>query len=198
MGELPCSWAPITDPLYRAYHDQEWGVPERDPRALWEKLQLDGFQAGLSWITILRKREHLRRELDHFSPERLVHWSDARVERALQNPNIIRSRQKVRATITNARAMLEMREQGIDFSEYLWGFVEGRPIVNHLERWKDAPAQTPLSVKLSKDLKQRGFKFCGPVIVYAFMQAVGMVNDHETRCERFKAVQTQRGPRFVP
>lgn len=189
MSDLPCGWAPATDPLYRSYHDQEWGVPERDPRALWEKLQLDGFQAGLSWITILRKREHLRREFDGFSPEKLARWSDERIERALQNPNIIRSRQKVRATISNARALLEMREQGTDFADYLWGFVGGRPIVSGIARWRDAPAQTPLSEKLAKDLKQRGFKYCGPVIVYAFMQAVGMVNDHEVGCERFEAVQ---------
>lgn len=189
MSELPCGWAPTTDPLYRAYHDEEWGVPERDPRALWEKFQLDGFQAGLSWITILRKREHLRRELDGFAPDKLARWDDARIERALLNANIIRSRQKIRATISNARVYLDLREQGVNFSDYVWGFVDGRPIVSHLARWRDAPTKTALSEKLAKDMKQRGFKYCGPTIVYACMQAVGMVNDHEVGCERFQAIQ---------
>lgn len=189
MSDTPCGWAPLDDPLYRAYHDLEWGVPERNPRALWEKFQLDGFQAGLSWITILRKREALRAELDGFVPEKLARWSDKRIEKALQNPLIIRSPQKIRATIHNARVYLDMREQGIDFSEYVWSFVDGRPIVSKLDRWKNAPAKTAISEKLSKDMKKRGFKFCGPTIVYACMQAVGMVNDHETRCVRFREVQ---------
>lgn len=189
MPDIPCGWAPLEDALYRGYHDTEWGVPERDPRALWEKFQLDGFQAGLSWITILRKRENLRRELDGFVPEKLVRWSDQRVERALQNPGIIRSAQKIRATLDNARVYLAMRDQGIDFADYVWSFVNHRPLVSRLARWKSAPATSALSEKLAKDMKKRGFKFCGPTIVYACMQAVGMVNDHEVRCPRFREVQ---------
>jgi DNA-3-methyladenine glycosylase I len=189
MADTPCGWAPIDDALYRAYHDEEWGVPVRDPRALWEKFQLDGFQAGLSWITILRKREALRKELDQFNPEKLVRWSDARIAKALTNPNIIRSPTKIRATIGNARAYLAMREQGLDFASYVWSFVDGRPRVSRLKSYREAPAKTELSEKLAKDMKKRGFKFCGPTIVYACMQAVGMVNDHELRCPRHKQIQ---------
>lgn len=189
MADTPCGWAPINDALYRAYHDEEWGVPVHDPRALWEKFQLDGFQAGLSWITILRKREALRKELDQFNPEKLVRWSDARIAKALENPNIIRSPTKIRATIGNARAYLALREQGLDFASYVWSFVDGRPRVSKLKSYRDAPAWNELSEKLSKDMKKRGFKFCGPTIVYACMQAVGMVNDHEQRCPRYKQIQ---------
>jgi DNA-3-methyladenine glycosylase I len=192
MSELPCGWARADDLLYRAYHDTEWGVPERDSRALWEKLQLDGFQAGLAWITILRKREALRREFDGFDPKKLARWDKKRVERALQNPGIIRSPAKIASVIHNARLYLDLRDQGVDFSDYLWDFVDGKPIVSKLESWKKAPAKTALSETISKDLKRRGFKFCGPTIVYAVMQAVGMINDHETRCPRFRAVQRQR------
>ncbi|WP_300380170.1 DNA-3-methyladenine glycosylase I [Henriciella sp.] len=186
---LPCRWAPADDALYRAYHDEEWGVPEYDPRALWEKLQLDGMQAGLSWITILRKRENMREEFEGFVPERIARWDQERIEKALQNPGIIRSPKKIQAMIGNARAYLAMQENGDDFSEWLWAFTGGRPIVNQLRDVSEVPAKTPLSEDVSKALKQKGFKFCGPVIVYAFMQAVGMVNDHETRCPRHKEVQ---------
>lgn len=194
-SDVPCGWAPLSDPLYRGYHDREWGVPERDARALWEKFQLDGFQAGLSWITILRKRENLRQELDGFVPEKLARWSEQRIGRALQNPGIIRSPQKIRATIHNARVYLDMREQGIDFADYVWSFVEHQPLVSGLDHWKNAPAKTPLSERLAKDMKRRGFKFCGPTIVYACMQAVGMVNDHERRCPRFRELQRLAQPR---
>jgi DNA-3-methyladenine glycosylase I len=188
-ADFPCAWAPLDDALYRAYHDTEWGVPVHDPRALWEKFQLDGFQAGLSWITILRKREALRKELDGFVPEKLVRWSEARIAKALTNAAIIRSPQKIRATLGNARAYLDMREQGRDFGQYIWDFVDGKPMVSRLTRYSSAPAKTELSEKISKDMKKRGFKFCGPIIVYACMQAVGMVNDHEQRCPRFKEIQ---------
>jgi DNA-3-methyladenine glycosylase I len=188
MADVPCAWAPPQDDLYRAYHDEEWGVPLRDSRALWEKFQLDGFQAGLAWITVLRKREAMRQEFDAFDPELLARWPESRVERALRNAAIIRSPTKIRALIGNARAYLDMRDQGVDFSDYLWTFVGGRPIINHLERWKDAPTKTPLSEAIAKDMKRRGFKFCGPTIVYACMQAVGLVNDHEVRCPRFREV----------
>ncbi|RIJ23415.1 DNA-3-methyladenine glycosylase I [Henriciella barbarensis] len=186
---LPCRWAPAEDALYRAYHDHEWGVPEYDPRALWEKLQLDGMQAGLSWVTILRKRDAIREEFDSFIPEQIAMWDQERIEKALQNPGIIRSPTKIRATIGNARAFLTMQEKGEDFSEWLWGFTGGTPIVNQLRDITEVPAKTPLSEEIAKALKSRGFKFCGPVIVYAFMQAVGMVNDHETRCPRHGEIQ---------
>jgi DNA-3-methyladenine glycosylase I len=189
VPELPCAWAPADDALYRGYHDSEWGVPEHDARALWEKFQLDGFQAGLSWITILRKRASMRREFDGFRPEKVARWDEARIAKALGNPGIIRSPQKIRATIGNARVYLDMREAGEDFSAYLWAFVDGRPIVNKLASWRSVAAKTELSEKIAKDMKKRGFKFCGPTIVYACMQAVGMVNDHETRCPRYRAIQ---------
>ncbi|KCZ98232.1 DNA-3-methyladenine glycosylase I [Hyphomonas polymorpha PS728] len=184
-----CGWAPVTDPLYRAYHDEEWGVPERDPRALWEKLQLDGMQAGLSWITILRKRESIRQEFDSFDPEKLARWTPKRAEKALQNPGIIRSPKKVEAVIGNAQVYLGMMEAGEDFSDYCWGFVGGKPIINKWKNFREAPTSTDWSEKMSKDLKKRGFKFVGPTIVYAWAQAVGMVNDHEVGCPRHKGVR---------
>lgn len=184
-----CGWAPVTDPLYRAYHDEEWGVPERDPRALWEKLQLDGMQAGLSWITILRKRESIRQEFDSFDPEKLARWTPKRAEKALQNPGIIRSPKKIEAVIGNAQVYLGMMEAGEDFSDYCWGFVGGKPIINKWKNFREAPTSTDWSEKMSKDLKKRGFKFVGPTIVYAWAQAVGMVNDHEVGCPRHKGVR---------
>jgi DNA-3-methyladenine glycosylase I len=189
MPSVPCGWAPVEDALYRRYHDEEWGVPVRDSGALWEKFQLDGFQAGLSWITVLRKREHMRREFDRFDPKKLVRWNAKRVQKALRNPNIIRSPTKIAAMIGNARVYLDMREQGIEFSDYLWDFVGGKPIVNRIKSWRDVQPKTALSEAISKDMKKRGFKFCGPTIVYACMQAVGLVNDHELRCPRFSEVQ---------
>lgn len=187
--EVACSWAPPGDRLYRVYHDTEWGVPVRDSRALWEKLQLEGMQAGLSWITVLRKRETLCEEFDGFDPELLARWDRQRIDSALCNPGIIRSRRKVEATVGNARGFLEIAEHGDDFSDWLWGYVGGGPIQSHLASWRDAPTQSEVSQRLSKDLKARSFSFCGPVIVYAFMQAVGMVNNHEIRCCRYRAVQ---------
>jgi len=184
-----CAWVPEDDPVYAAYHDTEWGVPEYDSRALWEKLMLDGFQAGLAWITILRKRETMREAFHGFDPEIIARYSDADRERLLADPGIIRSRLKVEAAITNARAYLEMREAGTDFSDYLWSHVGGAPIQNHYSRKTGVPTHTGLSTTLSKDLKRRGFKFVGPVIVYAFMEAVGMVNDHEVECPRHAAVR---------
>lgn len=186
---LPCAWAPAHDPLYRGYHDEEWGVPERDSRALWEKLALDGFQAGLAWITILRKREGLRAAFDGFDPELVARFDEARRAALLADTRIIRSRAKIDATIQGARLYLDMRERGEHFADYLWGFVDGQPIINTWEHYKQAPTASPVSERIAKDLKRRGFKFCGPVIVYAFMQAVGMVNDHECACPRWSAVQ---------
>ncbi len=184
----PCGWAPLNDPLYRAYHDEEWGVPERNSRALWEKFQLDGFQAGLAWITILRKRESMREEFEGFDPERIARWTQRRIDKALKNPSIIRSPTKINATINNARVYLDMAERGEDFSDYVWSFVDGKPIQTRLRHWRDAPAKTPLSEEIAKDMKKRGFKFCGPTIVYAVMQAMGMVNDHEIGCPRHKPI----------
>ena len=186
---LPCRWAPADDALYRAYHDEEWGVPEYDSRALWEKLQLDGMQAGLSWVTILRKREAIREEFDDFVPERIARWDQERIEKALQNPGIIRSPKKIQATIGNAQAYLDMESEGTGFSDWMWSFVDGAPILNKWTEFREAPTKSDVSTNLSNALKKRGFKYCGPVIIYAFMQAVGMINDHETRCPRHGEVQ---------
>jgi len=177
---------PQGDDLYAAYHDTEWGVPEYDDRALFEKLILDGFQAGLSWITILRKRENFRRAFDGFDPEKIARYTPHKVERLLADPGIIRHRGKIEATIRNAQAWLKIMEEGPGFSPLLWDFVDGHPQQN---RWKNlalVPASTPMSEAMSKALKQRGFGFCGPTIVYAFAQAVGMVNDHTLDCFRHK------------
>jgi DNA-3-methyladenine glycosylase I len=181
-----CQW-PGTDPLYVAYHDEEWGVPERDDRALYEKLVHDGFQAGLSWITILRKREAFRRAFDDFAPEKIARYSNKKVEALMQDAGIVRNRMKIEGAIASARAWLEIMEHGAGFGPYLWDFVGGKPIVNRHKRMADIPAETELSRALSKDLKARGFKFCGPTIIYAFMQATGMVNDHLTGCARHAA-----------
>jgi DNA-3-methyladenine glycosylase I len=181
-----CPW-PGTDPLYVAYHDEEWGVPERDDRALYEKLVLDGFQAGLSWITILRKREAFRRAFDDFAPEKIARYPKRKVEALMQDQGIVRNRAKIEGTIASARAWLDIMENGSGFGTYLWDFVEGKPIINRHRRIADIPAETELSRAISKDLKARGFKFCGPTIVYAFMQATGMVNDHLTSCPRHAA-----------
>lgn len=186
-----CGWCGV-DPLYVAYHDTEWGVPERDSRALWEKLVLDGFQAGLAWITILRKREGMREAFDGFDPEIVARYGDADRARLLADPRIIRSGAKVDAAIQGARIWLEMRDGGEDFSDWLWGFVDGRPVQNAWDDYRQAPTQTPESQAMAKALKARGFKFCGPVIVYAFMQATGMVNDHQTGCVRHGQVSRDR------
>lgn len=188
-----CGWCG-TDPLYVAYHDTEWGVPERDPRALWEKLVLDGFQAGLAWITILRKREGMRDAFDGFDPEIVARYGDADRARLLADPRIIRSGAKIDAAIGGARIWLDMRDRGEDFSAWLWDFVDGQPIQNAWSDYRQAPTQTPQSEAMAKALKARGFKFCGPVIVYAFMQAVGMVNDHQTGCFRHAELSGTQGP----
>jgi DNA-3-methyladenine glycosylase I len=184
-----CTWVPPTDPLYCDYHDTEWGVPEYDSRALWEKLVLDGMQAGLSWITILRKRDSIREAFDGFDPVKVAAYGDADMERLLGNAGIIRSRLKCQATINGAKLYLAMAERGEDFSTYMWDFVGGKPIQNTWQTNGDVPAKTELSETIAKDLKKRGFKFCGPVIVYAFMQAVGMVNDHTTDCHCYESVK---------
>ena len=175
-----CGWCG-SDPLYVAYHDTEWGVPERDPRALWEKLILDGFQAGLAWITILRKRENFRAAFAGFDPEAIARWSDADVGRLLADPGIVRHRGKIAAAIGNARAYLEIEADG-GFAPFLWRFVDGRPVQNRWRALAEVPAETAASRAMSKALRQAGFRFAGPTIVYAFMQATGMVNDHLLTC----------------
>ncbi|MBD9526267.1 DNA-3-methyladenine glycosylase I [Paracoccus sp. PAR01] len=175
-----CGWCG-SDPLYVAYHDEEWGVPERDPRALWEKLVLDGFQAGLSWITILRKRDAFREVFEDFDPERVARWGEPEIVRALQNPGIIRHRGKIEATVTGARAYLEI-EANEGFSPFIWSFVGGQPLQQTRASLAEVPTKTPESEAMAKELKKRGFKFCGPVITYAFMQACGLVNDHIATC----------------
>ena len=182
-----CPWSG-EDPLYIAYHDEEWGVPEYDDRALYEKLVLDGFQAGLSWITILRKRENFRRAFEGFKPEKIARYGKRDIERLMKNEGIIRSEPKIKAAIKGAQLWLEiMEKEPGGFSQVIWKHVEGRPRENKLKRIGDIPAKTEMSEKLSKELKKRGFNFCGPVIVYAFAQAVGMVNDHLVSCPRHGA-----------
>jgi DNA-3-methyladenine glycosylase I len=193
-GLIRCNWRGMAgDPLYEAYHDQEWGVPERDPVALWEKLVLDGFQAGLAWITILRKREAFRTAFAGFDPEAVARFGEADRARLLADAGIVRSAAKIDAAISGARIFLDMREAGEDFSDFLWSFTDGRPIQTFPERLQDVPAETPLSREISAALKARGFRFVGPVIVYAYMQAVGMVNDHLVSCHRHASVLEMGG-----
>jgi DNA-3-methyladenine glycosylase I len=181
-----CPW-PKQDPLYLAYHDEEWGVPEFDDRALYEKLVLDGFQAGLSWITILRKRENFRRAFGGFEPQKIARYTPKKIEALMHDAGIVRNRAKIEGAVLSARAWLEVMEKGPGFSKLLWDFVDGRPLVNRHQTMAQVPAETEISRAMSKELSARGFKFCGPTIVYAFMQAVGMVNDHLLSCHRHAA-----------
>jgi len=185
-GLQRCPW-PKQDALYVAYHDQEWGVPEFDDRALYEKLVLDGFQAGLSWITILRKRENFRRAFNDFDPEKIARYPKRKVEQLMQDAGIVRNRAKIAGAVGSARAFLKIMESGPGFSALLWDFVDGKPKLNKFRSTKQVPAETEISRKMSKELIGRGFKFVGPTIVYAFMQAVGMVNDHLVTCHRHAA-----------
>jgi DNA-3-methyladenine glycosylase I len=180
--KIRCHW-PGEDPLYVAYHDEEWGVPEYDDRALFEKLILDGFQAGLSWITILRRRDGFRVAFDGFEPDIIARYDAKKQAALMQDERIIRNKAKIEGTVASAKAYLALQEQE-GFANYLWNFVDGRPLQNRFRDKSKIPTETPLSLKISKDLKQRGFKFCGPTIVYAFCQAVGMVNDHVVTCWR--------------
>lgn len=180
MSPTRCQWAG-TDPLMQAYHDEEWGVPEHDSRALWEKLMLDGFQAGLAWITVLRKRETMRKAFAGFDPQKVARFGDTQIERLLNDPGIIRSRTKVDAAINGARIYNEMAAAGEDFSTFCWSFTDGKVLRGN---GKTVRTSTPLSEQISKELKRRGFKFVGPTIVYAWMQAVGIVNDHASSCFR--------------
>jgi DNA-3-methyladenine glycosylase I len=180
-GKLRCPW-PGDDPFYIAYHDNEWGVPEHDDRALWEKLILDGFQAGLSWITILRKRENFRKAFDNFEPAIIARYDAKKIHALMSDAGIVRNRAKIEGSIASAKGYLKLMEEGPGFAKHLWGFVGGKPQVNAFKTTKSVPASTPLSSAISKDLASRGFKFVGPTIVYAFMQATGMVNDHLVTC----------------
>jgi DNA-3-methyladenine glycosylase I len=183
MNRSRCAWAG-TDPQMVAYHDEEWGVPERDSRALWEKLTLDGFQAGLAWITVLRKRDAFRKAFAGFEPTKVARFKEKDIERLLGNPGIIRSRAKIEAAIGGARIYCEMADRGEDFGEFCWSFTGGKVLKGD---GRSLPAKTALSEQVSKELKRRGFKFVGPVIVYAWMQAVGIVDDHASTCFRRRA-----------
>lgn len=180
-----CAWAG-DDPLYQQYHDEEWGVPSYDDQHLFEMLILEGAQAGLSWITILKKRENYRKAFDNFDAKKMARYSDKKIEKLLQNPGIVRNRLKVNAAVTNAKLFLEIQKESGSFSDYIWGFVNGKPIVNKWKKLEEIPATTRESDAMSKDLKKRGFKFVGSTICYAYMQAVGMVDDHVVGCFRRK------------
>jgi len=183
-----CPW-PTNDPLYTKYHDEEWGVPIYDDQLLFAKLLLDGAQAGLSWITILRKRENYWAAFDNFDPEKMALYDDVKFAELMNNAGIIRNRLKINSAIKNAQTYLRLRDEGISFSDYLWDFVDGKPIVNALKTDADYIAVSPESEAMSKDLKKRGFNFVGPTICYAFMQAVGMVNDHLVSCFRYEEIK---------
>lgn len=180
-----CPWTGIADPLYARYHDEEWGVPKADDRAMFEKLVLEGFQAGLSWLTILRKRENFRKAFHGFDAARIARYGAKDIARLMADPGIVRNRLKVEATIDNARALLNLHER-TGLAAFLWGFVDGRPQINTLRSFKNVPAETPTSKAISKALKAEGFRFVGPTTVYAFMQATGMVNDHLMSCARYE------------
>lgn len=182
---IRCAWSVRTE-LEQDYHDREWGVPLHDDRKLFEFLVLDGAQAGLSWLTILRKREAYRLAFDDFDAERIAAYDEARLEELLANPGLVRNRAKLRSAVANAQAFLRVRERFGSFDAYLWRFVDGSPVVGTWNSWREVPAQTPAAAAMSRDLKQRGFNFVGPVICYAFMQAAGMANDHTTDCFRWR------------
>ena len=187
MDKHRCGWC-VGDPLYEAYHDQEWGVPVTDDETLFEFLILETFQAGLSWITVLRKRENFREAFDHFDYKKIAGYDQDKIDELLQNPGIIRNKLKVNATVSNAKAFMDIQKEFGSFSDYIWKFVDGNPIKNAWENYKLAPSTTDISDAISKDLKKRGFKFVGSTVVYAHMQATGMVNDHEIRCFRYDEV----------
>ena len=187
MEKHRCGWCK-GDALYQKYHDEEWGVPVKDDELLFEFLILETFQAGLSWITILRKRENFRQAFDHFDYKKIANYGEPKIESLLGDAGIIRNKLKIRATVTNAQAFIAVQKEFGSFSNYIWGFVNGRPVKNNHKDYKNAPAHTPLSDAISKDLKKRGFKFVGSTVIYAHMQATGMVNDHEVNCFRYNEV----------
>jgi len=183
-----CPWVPLNDPLYLDYHDREWGVPVHDDRLLFEFLLLEGFQAGLSWRTVLNKRDNFRQAFDYFNPEKIALFDQKKIEQLLSNPGIIRNRSKINASITNSIAFLKVQEEYGSFDRYIWDFIDRKPVVNEIQRIEDYPSRTQLSDKISKDLTQRGFKFVGSTIIYAHMQATGMVNDHSVDCYRYDEI----------
>lgn len=185
MEKTRCAWCG-TDPLYVAYHDEEWGVPVRDDRTHFEFLVLESAQAGLNWLTILRRREGYRQLYDGFDPEKVARYDEKKIREMVQDPRIIRNLRKIEASVNNARRFLEVQEQYGSFSNYLWSFVDGQPIVNAYREVADIPAETPLSRRIAKDLKQKGFQFLGPIVVYSHLQATGLVNDHVTSCFRYQ------------
>ena len=187
MEKQRCGWCK-GDELYESYHDLEWGVPVKDDDTLFEFLILETFQAGLSWITILRKRENFRKAFDHFDYKKIAQYDQPKKDALLQDSGIIRNKLKVNATVTNAQAFIKVQKEFGSFSDYIWAFVNGTPIANKVKDYRNAPANTPLSDAISKDLKKRGFKFVGSTVIYAHMQATGMVNDHEMTCFRYNEV----------
>ena len=191
MQKNRCGWC-LGNALYEKYHDQEWGVPIFEDRLLFEFLVLETFQAGLSWITVLKKREYFRKAFDHFDYSKIATYGVHKEDDLLSNPGIIRNRLKIAATIHNAKAFMEIQKERGSFSNYIWDFVSGKPLINHYKKLEEIPAFTPLAEKISKDLKRRGFKFVGPTVVYAHMQATGMVNDHLTACFRHSQVGLER------
>ncbi len=186
-GKTRCGWV-SDDPIYIKYHDEEWGVPVYDDRLLFEFLILEGFQAGLSWLTILKKRENFRKAFDAFDYEKIALYNEDKYNRLMQNAGIIRNKLKIRAAITNAQKFMEVQKEYGSFSKYIWDFTGGKPIINHFKNLEEIPARTELSDIISKDMKKRGFKFAGSTIIYAHMQATGIVNDHTMDCFRHKEV----------
>ena len=187
MTKHRCGWC-LGDPIYEAYHDTEWGVPVKDDATLFEFLILETFQAGLSWITILRKRENFRKAFDNFDYKKIVNYNQKKMDSLLEDAGIIRNKLKIKATITNAQAFMDIQKEFGSFSNYIWAFTDGKPIKNKVKNYKEAPPTTALSDAISKDLKKRGFKFVGSTVIYAHMQATGMVNDHEVTCFRYNEV----------
>jgi DNA-3-methyladenine glycosylase I len=187
-GPTRCDWVPLDQPDYLAYHDEEWGVPVHDDVHLFEMLVLEGAQSGLSWSTILRKRDGYRRAFEGFDPEKVARFTPSKVERLLQDPGIVRNRLKVESTIANARAVLDVQREVGSLSDYVWTFVDGKPIVNAWRSLDEIPSETAESGAMSKDMKRRGFRFVGPTVCYAFMQACGLVNDHVVSCLRYREV----------
>lgn len=188
--ENRCSWS-LKDDLYIRYHDEEWGVPVYDDQTLFEFLILEGVQAGLSWHTVLKKRENYRQAYDHFDVEKVAQYDEQKMEQLLNNPGLIRNRLKIQASVNNARCFIAVQKEFGSFSNYIWGFTTGKPIVNHWTELSQVPASTPLSDKISADMKKRGFKFVGSTIIYAHLQATGIVNDHLVSCFRHQEVQTK-------
>ncbi|MHA1864158.1 MAG: DNA-3-methyladenine glycosylase I [Candidatus Thorarchaeota archaeon] len=187
-GKRRCDWVPLDNPLYVKYHDEEWGVPVRDDRMLFEFLLLEGFQAGLSWITILKKRINYRQAFDNFDAKKIARYDEKKIAELMQNSGIVRNRRKIEAAVVNAKSFLEVQKEFGSFDDYIWSFVNGKPVVNKWKKMGEIPANTELSEEISKDLKNRRFKFVGSTIIYAYMQATGMINDHTVDCFRYEEV----------